>query len=630
MKHRTLLVSSCLLLAAGASGAIMLGHRSLPKSWVGAGPSLESSSRSPSAGEEPTLPAAPPALSRAGWEPGVEYVYDIDYQTSFGQAEGEDGNAEHRIGFRLRGQWRTRVADSDANQAHVTVELASAKLETDTGANVPAEVNAALSSPFVVDYDAHGRALQLRVKPGLDATVVGVFRELVSATQLSASEAPAAHWTALETDMVGEYRAAYRAVSSDTFLREKQGYVRLSGRGGLTPADASAPAIKGYAARLRVDDWGRLATLMVTSDVVKPVVGGGLGFESKTTLALQLVSRSRNGGATPLPQNGLVATTLSPNERDYAEAAESGDRGLVAGASVDSLLKELDPAKSDPAHTGQVKARLAALFRLDASAIATARARLNHSNAQAILGALAEVGSAEAQQALASVLTDPRCDTEERKTAVDAMLGLEHPTRQTGEALKESLASNDPELRNSASLMLGTVAGRLAADDPAAAHSLVQRLSQDYGATNDLNEQLRVVGSLGNTRSADALPVITQSLGSQDPALRAGAAAALRLVPGNAADSLLSNMITHESDPSVRSAALMAAGYRSYEPLAGALEAVAHGTDSNARNALVSTLSNMATHDNQSLQLLGWMAEHDPDAKVRAQAEGALQHLPPT
>jgi hypothetical protein len=38
----------------------------------------------------------------------------------------------------------------------------------------------------------------------------------------------------------------------------------------------------------------------------------------------------------------------------------------------------------------------------------------------------------------------------------------------------------------------------------------------------------------------------------------------------------------------------------------------------------------MATHDNQSLQLLGWMAEHDPDAKVRAQAEGALQHLPPT
>jgi len=339
------------------------------------------------------------------------------------------------------------------------------------------------------------------------------------------------------------------------------------------------------------------------------------------------VSRARAGGATP-SKDGLVATSLSPNERDYAEAAESGDRGLVAGATVDSLLKELDPAKNDPAHTDQVKARLAALFRLDASAIATARARLNHANAQAILGALAATGSAEAQQALASVLTDPRCDVDERKAAVDAMLGLEHPTRQTGEALKESLASNDPELRNSASLMLGTVAGRLAADDPAAAHSLVQRLSQDYSGTNDPNEQLRVIGSLGNTRSADALPVITQSLGSQDPALRAGAAAALRLVPGTAADGLLANMITHESDPSVRSAALMAAGYRSYEPLAGALEAVAHGSDSNARNALVSTLSNMATHDNQPLQLLGWMAEHDPDANVRAQAQGALQHLP--
>jgi HEAT repeat protein len=118
--------------------------------------------------------------------------------------------------------------------------------------------------------------------------------------------------------------------------------------------------------------------------------------------------------------------------------------------------------------------------------------------------------------------------------------------------------------------------------------------------------------------------VITQAFGSSDPAVRTAAAAALRFVPDPAADVLLSKAMTSDPEVTVRSAALMAAGYRAYDPLAQALETVAKDPDAKLRGALVSALTQMAQHDSQALVLLDWIATNDPSDEIRSQARGVL------
>src|SRR5262249_10227382 len=137
-------------------------------------------------------------------------------------------------------------------------------------------------------------------------------------------------------------------------------------------------------------------------------------------------------------------------------------------------------------------------------------------------------------------------------------------------------------------------------------------------------------GSLGNSRSADVLPALSQSIGSEDPLVRASAAAALRFVPDPAADSMLAKAITTDENGDVRRAALMAAGFRSYEPLAPALAAVSkHDPDPRMRTEAVAALSNMAGHDSQSMLLLDWVAQHDADKSIRDQAKKALDSAAP-
>jgi HEAT repeat protein len=62
-----------------------------------------------------------------------------------------------------------------------------------------------------------------------------------------------------------------------------------------------------------------------------------------------------------------------------------------------------------------------------------------------------------------------------------------------------------------------------------------------------------------------------------DPRIRAAATRALRLVPDPEADHLLAATLRRDADPTVRAAAVFAAGFRKVEPLADALNEAAQG-----------------------------------------------------
>jgi HEAT repeat protein len=559
-------------------------------------------------------------FSRAGWEPGTTYVHRLDYRVTIGSEQKDATEAAERFSFRVTGLAKTRVSEHRGDEVRVSMQLGEVKLDAGAKANVPEAIKSALAAPFFVDYDERGRALRLHVRPGMDRTILGVLREIVSISQFSVTDPPASNWTAIESDTTGEYRATYRETIGARILRQKTEYVRVAGRKNKAP---DAPTIPVYGAEFELDDWGRISSLKCTSAVASSWAGGGQSITSNTELSLKVISRTRDTQGLPLSVEGLEATSFSPSEKELAEAGIATDKKIVDGATVDQLLGELC-ATDDANARSAAEVRLAALFRLDPRAVTTALGKLDARNAAAILAALGNARTPEAEKALADVLKDPKREPLDRVAAVDAVLAMEHPTAETVEALEVAVASNDPELKSNASLALGVVSARMAENEPEAAQAVVEKMSNDYKAATTNDERRRTLGSLGNTRSADALPAIVEALKSSDPSVRATAAAALRFVPDPEADRLLSGVLTSDPDPEVRTAALMAAGYRAYEPLAKALETVAKDPNSTLRLRLVSALAEMAQQDNDAFVLLDWIAQNDADKDVRASAEKAL------
>ncbi|HEX6277894.1 MAG TPA: HEAT repeat domain-containing protein [Polyangiaceae bacterium] len=558
-------------------------------------------------------------FSRAGWEPGVGYSQSVDLRIGVGPGDGDESAS--RLALRLRGKLETLVSEVRGSEVRVRFRLVEPKL--DAGKHViPADVTRAFAAPFFVDYDARGRALRLHATPGLDRTVSGILRELVASLQLSTPEPATRRWTAVETDTMGDYSASYQASGTARVLRQKTGYVRVAANAD-DEARRPRPEILAYAAEFQLDDWGRVKALKCTNRMKTTAGDLGIAFDSAAELTIETLSRSRDATGLPLSIAGLVAVPIA-SDGPVAQDSASMDRELVAGTDVNTLLRDLGGAKDEGETASRVRHRLSVLFRLDKKTIPVALSKLDAANAAEILGGLGAAGTPEAEKALRDVLRDARKTPAERLAAVDGAFALEHPSPDTAAALEELTRSDDPELKQNASLALGVAAARLAEDDASAAEGVVSRLSSDYASAKSSDDRIRVVGALGNARSSDALPALTRAMASDDPAVRTAAAAALRFVPDSAADVLLAQAITSDPELSVRNAALMAAGYRAFDPLEQALRTAARDPEANLRGALVSTLTQMAAHDSQALVLLDWMATNDPSSEVRAKAQSAL------
>lgn len=622
---RSAIVALFGLVAAALGGSAVSyrnGHGALP--WNIAGTRGAAAAAATASGNRE------PSLSRAGWEVGTEYVQSFDYRVTIAQ-ESEQPPAGQGFGVRAYGELRSQVLELSAERMKVSYQLISTKLES--AAAEPAAASAmkltesALARPFVVEYAAHGSALQLFVQPDLDSIALGVLREIVATTQITVPAEPAPRWSALETDAAGEYRADYTR-SGLALRRQKTEYVRVASKNGLRQAAQASPRIRAAFAQIQLDDWGRTAGLESHSDVATPPVvdGGGPLFVATTELRLRFISRGKVAVDPLRSLAGLRATSLSPDARDFARAASESDRALAGDATPQELLNELAklPANDDQA-ASNVQVRMSALVRQQPSAIAPLLSRLDAKNAGTILGSFGAAGTPEAQKALADVTRDAGRDGGVRQAAIDSMLTLEHPTQDVPEALQVAMQSDDPSVRGNSSLMLGVMSRRLAEEQPEKAAELNQQLTSDLASASDATERLRLLGSLGNAGAVEGLPQLEQALKSPDPALRAQAASSLRFVQDPQADALLSQVLLTDAAVVVRCAALGAAAFRSYEPLATALEGAAKDPELSVRLQLVSALAALGADGGDALLLLDRMAQSDTHQDVRTKAKTELE-----
>jgi HEAT repeat protein len=616
---RPLMVLVPLLGLGAAAGVLYQGRAAFRRSTTGAAVASLTTSAVPRG----------PSFSAFGWQRGTEYVQELDYRFELAPAGAEPSAPAAGAALHVTGAWRTLVVGGPQGGTRLKVEIAHAAIanQNPAAAQAMAEASRSLARPFYVDYDAQGRALRLHLAKDTDRLALGILRELVSISQFSEPAPVTASWQALESDQSGEYRADYRSLGFGKFERVKALYVKANPAQSAGVFGGGVPVIGKALAVFELDDWGRSAKLDATHELSTPGAENGTGYVSRTRLALKFLER-RQGVEVGGDLTNLVTLGLAPAASDVTDAAADLDRQLVDGADADSLLRELSQlAEGDRDGGFAIQTRLAALFRLDPRAIDKALSRLDAKNAANILGALGSAGTPAAQKALAAFASDTGRDAAERQLAVDSMLAVEHPTPELRGALKGMLSEKDPELKNNASLMLGVMAGRDA--DPSATVDIVQQMSRELKTADSVNERIRLIDSLGNTRSDAALPALSEALASDNAEVRTAATAALRFVSDPAADRLLSTAITSDDSPDVRRSALIAAGYRAYEPLASALETVAKGDPSSAvRAQAVTTLQDMTQKDNQALPLLDWIAQNDKDPQVRARARRAVESPP--
>jgi hypothetical protein len=285
-------------------------------------------------------------------------------------------------------------------------------------------------------------------------------------------------------------------------------------------------------------------------------------------------------------------------------AIAAGDTGAELGPRLEAALERSDEAVP-PA---------LALVRADRSA-------------KLVIDALAAVGTTAAQAGLAELAVDPALSIGARREVVASLALVRQPAAPALNAVEHLLGAADPALGRAALFSAASLARAARHDDPAAAARLERAVLAACArplAAAGRAERIDALAALGNLGSAAVLPRLRGALAGPDPAVRAAAARALRFVPDAEADRLLLATLRRDREPTVRAAALFAAGFRPLEPLAdGLAETAISDPIEYVRANAVSLLARHPGASPRAARALGYVAHNDPAPAVRHLAEEA-------
>ena len=241
---------------------------------------------------------------------------------------------------------------------------------------------------------------------------------------------------------------------------------------------------------------------------------------------------------------------------------------------------------------------------------------------QAVSGALADVGSREAQSALRDCFERRLSDKRAAMEIAAAMGAIKFPEDSTIRLLQQSVEStSDSELSASCMLALGRQANSLSKRERKRLDPLMEWLVQRSASAKD--EEARRISylALGNTGHTTALPVLLVGAEDTKPALRAAAAFAMRWIESQPARSKLAEVSMNDPEPDVRKNAIAALGYqRDSEAL---LAPALNDKSESVRIAALEALSKQTELSDATLRKVKEL-HNDPDKSVREMAAALL------
>jgi len=252
-------------------------------------------------------------------------------------------------------------------------------------------------------------------------------------------------------------------------------------------------------------------------------------------------------------------------------AAPAAPRVTTAPARAEHLGELLASVAAGREGDG-LPARIEAALRQDDASVDAALTFVHGGKAtKMIIDALAAAGTPAAQDALCRLARDGRLPPHVRAEAVASLGLIKRPTPATMLQVAQLLQERDSSLSAPALFLAGSVARAGRTEHPTHAAVIERMVLVASARARGTDEQLEALAALGNLGSATVLPRLRQAVSAGDPRVRAAATRALRLVPDREADRLLAVTLGRDADPTVRAAAIFAAGFRPLGPLVDVL-----------------------------------------------------------
>ncbi len=557
------------------------------------------------------------AFSGRQFRPGTTYVYEIENTRAL-TMHGDQGPGTPRS-LALSGRLAISVVGETEGGHLLRLALDEIRQGGGVTAGLPGAAGG-LSRAFYAVAEPTGKLASFSFARGLEGVERASLKGLASALQLVVPDPGAAEWRTTEQDASGEYEAAYRAAGS-AIHKVKERFVRARGPRGLAPIkDASAYAIaSSIEFGLHASGWPGT----VSEDETLTVKAGPMRIEarSKTTAQLAAIEQTADLARLVAAEEGALEAEPEVDALGFATAKRRADEGLVAGASYATLLGDF--ASGDVKRRNRTMARLAALFRLQPEAAAQAaesilRGGLDGQTTKRLIGSLGGAGTAEAQQALASVLDSAVASSQTRSDAAAALGITKHPTGASKQALLAAVGSADPALASTAALGLGNLTRRLNEDSGDASDAVAALIERLQRAADDAERKL-YLDALGNSGDPRALAAIEPYLAHADVTVRAAAVEALRFMAG--VDGKIAAGLQDLAAP-VRRAAAGALSYRSITPMLSLVTLMMkQDPDVATRLALVGSMQLRKRQEPNLVELLAWAAANDPAAEVKNAAK---------
>ena len=303
-------------------------------------------------------------------------------------------------------------------------------------------------------------------------------------------------------------------------------------------------------------------------------------------LHVRVLRFARLGLASSLLTAAVCSCGAQPSDLQANVRVAAGHPGAATGAGAvaatpapapkpragDERIDELLAAVAAGREGDGLPARIETALRRDDDAVRATLAFIRGDKAtKMVIDTLAASGTPAAQDALCSLARDGRLPRHIRAEAVSSLGLVRRPTVATMTEVSELIRTREPDLAAPALFLAGTVARAGRVDHPVHAAAIEKIVIAESARARGTDELLDALAALGNLGSVAVLPRLRTALASGDSRIRAAAARALRLVPDAEADRLLVTTLRRDHDPTVRAAAIFAAGFRKLDPLVGAL-----------------------------------------------------------
>lgn len=196
--------------------------------------------------------------------------------------------------------------------------------------------------------------------------------------------------------------------------------------------------------------------------------------------------------------------------------------------------------------------------------------------------------------------------------------------------MHELAKSEDPAVRVSAVLALGTTARSAGTDAQARALQAREELTEGAKAARTTDDKVVYLTGAGNAGGQTAMDSARAALQDPRPDVREAAVMALRFAPAPLADQLLIGVWLKDPMGSVRTAVSAAAAFRQLSPelLSAAISVLHADTEVKVRVSVIRYLSAFREQAPPIAQALTAAATSDPSPDVRAAATQALGQTP--